>query len=172
MFLRLLLVAILAATLAPAQRGGGGGGGGGGRGGSNTGASMPMRTQRQSSFDLFSEKLKLSKDQSAEAGKILADAAGKATPLRPQLDKSRADIAGAIIDAKSPDEIKKLMDDHTALMAQMDAIEADAFSQIFATLKPNQQSKAGQAFELMAAMLDRPAGGGGGGGGGGGRRGR
>jgi len=170
MFLRLMLVAILAATLAPAQRGGGGGGGGRGGGGGESGM-MPMRAQRQSAFDLFSEKLKLNKDQSTEAGKILTAAAGKVGPLRSQIDKGRADIAGAIIEGKSPDEIKKLMDDHTALMAQVDAIEADAFSQIFATLKPNQQSKAGQAFDLMAGMFDR-AGGGGSGGGGGGRRGR
>ena len=35
----------------------------------------------------------------------------------------------------------------------MTNIEAEAFGKIYALLKPNQQSKAPQAFELMAGMF-------------------
>jgi hypothetical protein len=51
----------------------------------------------------------------------------------------------------------------------MTGIEAEAFGKLYALLKPNQQAKAPQAFELMAGMF---AGGGmpGGGRGGEGRR--
>ena len=50
-------------------------------------------------------------------------------------------------------------------------LEAEAVAKVFAILKPNQQAKAGQAFELMAGAFDR-ADGPGQGGGRGGRRGR
>jgi hypothetical protein len=124
------------------------------------GADMPMRTQKQSPFEVFTEKLKLNKEQASDAGNILAAAAQQAGPIRGQLDKSRADIAGALIEGKSDEEIKKLMDAHSALLTQFDAVAADAFSKIFATLKPNQQSKAGQAFELVPTLFDRAGGGG------------
>jgi hypothetical protein len=157
---RIILAVTLAATLASAQ----GGRGGGGMGGNNMGTTMPQTTrmQRQSPFEQFCEKLKLNKEQTSDAQNILAAAAQQAGPVREQLDKNRADIAGAMIEGKSQDEIKKLVDAHSGLQAQLDGIEADAFGKLFATLKPNQQSKAGQAFEFMAAMFDRPGGGGGG----------
>jgi hypothetical protein len=125
------------------------------------GADTPVRVQRQSPFEMFSDKLKLSREQSTEAGNILSAAAQQASPIRGQLDKSRADIAGAMIEGKGEEEVKKLIDAQTALQAQLDGVAADAFSKIFATLKPNQQSKAGQAFEFVAVMFDRAAGGGG-----------
>jgi len=160
MFGRLVLAAALAVALASAQ-GGMGGGGKGRNSNGDMGSQMPMRTQRQTPFELFKEKLKLSSEQASEAGNILTAAAQQASQIRTQIDKSRVDLAGAIIEGKSPDEIQKLVEAHTALQAQLDGVEADAFSKVFATLKPNQQSKAGQAFELMAGMLDRQSGGGG-----------
>ena len=157
MFGKLVVIAALAATLASAQRGGGGGG----RNNNTMGTDMPMRTQRQSAFDQFRDKLKLNKDQESQARDILVAAAQQASPLASQMEKSRADLAGAMIDGKSDDEIKKLVEAQSAVQAQLDGVEADAFAKIFATLKPNQQSKAGQAFELMAGMFDRAAAGGG-----------
>jgi hypothetical protein len=105
----------------------------------------------------FSDKLKLNKEQIEEVNSILRASLDKAGPLSAQLENSRAEIAGAIIGGKSPDDITKLMDAHTALEAQMDTIEAETFAKIYAMLKPNQQSKAGQAFELMAGVFDRAA---------------
>jgi hypothetical protein len=66
----------------------------------------------------------------------------------------------------SEDDIKKMMGEYATVCATMTGMEADAFGKIYALLKPNQQSKAPQAFELMAGMF---AGGGMGGVGGRGR---
>ena len=163
MFGRLLLAAVLTAALAPAQRGGGGGGRGGGMDSDEMSQMRPA--QRQTRFDLFADKLKLNKDQKENALTALGEAFAESAPVRQQMEKSRVAIAVALIDGKSGDELKKLMDDYTAAVAQMTGIEAKVFAKLYAALKPNQQSKAAQAFELMAEALDITAGGRGAGGG-------
>ena len=159
MMVRLLLMAVLAAGFASAQggRGGGGGdeggmGGGGGRGG-DMGAGMPQ-VRRQSKQEMLLDKLKLNKDQKEEATKILSAAMEKAAPARDQLTKGRMVIANAITGKASEDDLKKLLGQYTAVNATMTGIEAEAFGKLYALLKPNQQSKAPQAFELMAGMFD------------------
>jgi hypothetical protein len=171
MFIRLLLTAMMATALAFAQGGGGmgddmggtggtgGRGGGGGGMGDDTGA-MP-RMQRQTPFDIFADRLKLTKDQKADAQTVLVDAMKESAPLRQQLAQGRAAIANAILGGKSEDEQKKLMDAYTVLVAQVTGIETKAFAKVCATLKPNQQGKAGVAFESMAGIFNAPAGGGG-----------
>ena len=49
--------------------------------------------------------------------------------------------------------------------AQITAVDAKAFAKIYAMLKPNQQSRASQAFELMSSMFSQGGGRGPGGGG-------
>jgi hypothetical protein len=168
------MAAVLAAGLAWAQRGGGMGGSGGmgddesggmggmgGRRGGNMGASMPMSAQRRlSKAELVADKLKLNKDQKEEFQTILNAARERAGSVRVELDKQRAQIAGAMIDGKTGEELQKLVAGYAGIAAQMTRVEADAFGKIYAMLKPNQQSKAAQAFELMAGMFGGPAGGG------------
>ncbi len=173
MFRRLLLTAMMATTLAFAQGGGGMGGGGmggddtggmGGRGGGGMGndmGSMP-RVQRQTPFDLFAERLKLNKDQKAEAQTVLTDALKESAPLRQQLGQSRLEIAKAMLGGASADDLKKTMDAYASAAAQVTGVETKAFAKVCATLKPNQQGKAASAFELMAAIFSTPTGGGGG----------
>ena len=99
MFVRLLLTAMLATTLAIAQRGGGMGGddtGGMGGGMGNDVGGMP-RMQRQTPFDIFAERLRLNKDQKTEAQTVLADAMKESAPLRQQLMQSRVEIAKAML---------------------------------------------------------------------------
>lgn len=183
MILRVLLTAVLAVGLASAQRGGGGGGGGmggdeggmgggGGAGGMGGGGGMPGGMPRkQTKAEIFLDKLKLNKEQKDDAITILSAANEKAGPIRDQLTKGRAMMAN-MITSKAPEaDLKKLMGDYTTVAAMMTNIEAEAFGKIYALLKPNQQSKAPQAFELMAGMF-APASGGGQGRGGGGGRGR
>jgi Spy/CpxP family protein refolding chaperone len=164
MFVRLLLTAVLATTLVSAQGGKKGGGGGGGTGGGGMG--MP---QRPSKVEQFVDKLKLTKEQKDATQPILLAALEQSAPLRDQISKGRVAIAGAMIEGKSGDEVKKLMDDFTSLNAQLTDIDAKAFGKIYALLKPNQAPKAAQAFELLVAILDPMVGGGGGRGGGRGR---
>jgi hypothetical protein len=163
MWVRLLLMAVLAAGLASAQRGGGGGdqgdesvmGGGGGRGGSrggDMGAGLPQ-VHRLTKQEMLLDKLKLNKEQKEEATKILSAAMEKAAPARDMLTKGRVVIANAITGKASEEEIKNLLGQYTAVNATMTGIEAEAFSKLYALLKPNQQSKAPQAFELMAGMF-------------------
>ena len=151
MFVRFLFTLAMAANFASAQ--GGHGGSEGGMGGEGaTGGGMP-RGQRQSKQDLLFEKLKLSKEQKEQAQQILSTTMEKAATVRDQLAKGRHVIAGALIDKRSDDDIKKLFNDYTTVSAQMTSFEAEAFGKIYAILKPNQQSKASQAFELMAGMF-------------------
>jgi len=184
MFTKLLLTAIMAATLAFAQGGGGGGGGGmgddtggmgGGMGGGRAGGmgddTSGVRIQRQSPFDTFAERLKLNKDQKTAAQTVLTDALKQSVPLRQQLMESKLGIAKAVLGGANADDLKKTMDAYASVAAQLTGVETKAFAKVCATLKPNQQSKAGAAFELMAVMFSTPAGGAGGRGGGG-RRGR
>jgi hypothetical protein len=170
MLVRLLLSAVLAAGFASAQRGGGGGGGeeGGMGGGGAMGGGMPQM-RRQSKQDMLFDKLKLNKDQKEEATKILAAAMEKAAAARDLLTKGRIVLANAITGKASDDDIQKLLAEYTKVNATMTGIEAEAFGKVYALLKPNQQSKAPQAFELMAGMF---AGGGMGGGMGRGRGGQ
>jgi len=163
MFVRLLLTAMLATTLAIAQRGGGMGGddtGGMGGGMGNDVGGMP-RMQRQTPFDIFAERLRLNKDQKTEAQTVLADAMKESAPLRQQLMQSRVEIAKAMLGGASADDLKKLMDGYASVVAQATGIETKAFSKVYAMLKPNQQGKAASAFELMAGVFNAPAGGGG-----------
>jgi Spy/CpxP family protein refolding chaperone len=155
MFVRLLLAAVLATTLVYAQGGKKGGGAGGGGMGGGMGA-----PQRPSKLEQFADKLKLTKEQKQDLQGVLTDAFKEAAPLRDQMDQGRVAIAGAMIEGKSADDLKKLSDDYTILAAQMTGIEAKTFGKIYESLKPNQQPKAGQAFELLVAVLE-PAGGGG-----------
>jgi hypothetical protein len=160
MLVRLLLTAVLAAGFASAQRGGGGGGmggdeggggGGGGRGG-DMGAAMPQ-VRRLTKTEMLFDKLKLNKDQKEAAQAILSAAMEKAAPARDQLSKGRIVIANAITGKSSEEDIKNLLGQYTAVGATMTGIEAETFGKLFALLKPNQQSKAPQAFELMAGMF-------------------
>ena len=171
MLVRFFLTAVLAAGLASAQGGRGGGSGGGeeGMGGNaGMGGGMPQM-RRQSRQDMLFDKLKLNKEQKEQATQILSAAMEKAAPTRDLLSKGRIVIANAITGKASEEELKKMLDEYTAVSATMTGIEADSFAKLYALLKPNQQSKAPQAFELMAGMF---SGGGASGGGGRGRGGQ
>jgi hypothetical protein len=159
---RVLLAALLAAGLASAQgRGGGSRGGGGG----DLGMNMP-RPQSRSKLDQISEKLKLNKEQKAEVENILNGALETAGPLAQQIGNGRQMITEAMVNGKdSGDDYNKLMAAYTAVLAQMDSVEATAYGKIYALLKPNQQKNAEMVFsETMAGMFMRSGGRGGEGG--------
>jgi hypothetical protein len=146
--------------------GGRGGGGGMGRGGGGMGGDMGAmggmpRAQRQSKADMLADKLKLKNDQKSEVEKILSNANEKAATVRGQLNQQRAMIATAMLQKASDEQVKKLFADYAALSGQMVGIESDAFAKIYAILKPNQQAKAAQTFEIMAGMFMGSPGGGG-----------
>ncbi len=145
---RLLLAGILASGLLMAQRGGGGGAGGSGM------STMPMRpTPPKSKADQIGDKLKLNAKQKDQLLDILNAARQQAAPVREEMDKQRADIASALIDGKPKEDVQKLVDGYAAVAGKMTSVEGDAFAKICAMLKPNQQSRSAQAFEIMAGMF-------------------
>ena len=176
MISRLLLTAVAAAALASAQRGGGGGGGmgelgaengGGGGGGMNRGndgmgGGMSPQTRKPTKAEQFADKLKLSKDQREEVQTIFSAAFERAGSVRAEMDKQRAQIAGAMIDGKTGDDLNKVVEGYAAASAQLTKIEAETFAKVYALLKPNQQGKAAEAFELMAGIFTPPVSGRGG----------
>jgi Spy/CpxP family protein refolding chaperone len=159
MLARWLLVAILATTLASAQRGGGGGMGnesgmmGGGGMSPEAMGGGAGRAPRQSRLDTIADKLKLNKEQKEQVQTIIQAAAEEARPVAEQIAKEREDIAGAMISGRSGEDIKKMWEQYAGLAAQMTAIETKAFGKMYPLLKPNQQAKAPAAFELMAGMF-------------------
>jgi len=150
MLFRVLLVAALAAGLAPAQKGGKGGGKG-----MSDNMEMPRAQQRAGRFEVIADKLKLTKEQKEQATNIFNAAQEAATPLVEQIATGRNRITGAIVqNQNSGPEFDKLMAAYTGVMAQMTDIEATAYGKLYAILKPNQQSKAAQVFaEQMSGLF-------------------
>jgi len=122
-----------------------------------------MPWQMQSQLDQFAEKLKLSKDQRAQAETIMDAAREAMGPAQQKLMEARRNLAAALIGGQSGDTVDKLATTYAALSAQTKALEANAFGKICALLKPNQQSKAVQNFGLMAQLVEQGQMGGGGG---------
>ena len=172
MFGRFLVAAAFTATLVFAQYPAGGGGGGdmggemGGRGGgrgNNRGGDMAPNLgprRQQSKADQIADKLKLNKEQKEEFEQILSAGREEAGPVQETLRKMRAQLASAMVQGAGEADIKKATDDYTTAAAQMTAIETKAYGKLYASLKPNQQGKAAQAFELMAGIFDQRMGGG------------
>jgi hypothetical protein len=154
MLVRFLLTAVLAAGFALAQRGGGGLSRDEG-GIANTAAIPGGRAQvrSQTREDLLFDKLKLDKEQREEAARILSMAMEKAAPTRDLLTKGRITIANAITGKATDEDLKAILDAYTAANATMTGIETEAFGKLYALLRPNQQSKAPQTFELMTGLF-------------------
>ncbi len=146
---KLFLTAILATTPAFAQRGSGGG---------QSGAldTSAQRAQPIPKSVQLAERLKLNKDQKEKAQAILVDANKEMAQVRTRLNQQRVQIANSVLGNGSQDDFNKLMEDYAAAEAQMTSIEVQAFAKICALLKPDQMTKAGSAFDLLAAVLDPP----------------
>ncbi|SPE42862.1 conserved exported hypothetical protein [Candidatus Sulfopaludibacter sp. SbA3] len=152
MVLKLLLAAVLAAGLASAQRGGGGGGGS--KGGGTSGGDMGMRPQRQSPIDTIAEKLKLTKEQKDELGKIVSEAREKSASFTEQIHNGRSNMTQMLIAGKnSGDDWDNLMKAFTGVLAQQEAVETEAYQKLYATLDDKQKPKAGPVFEELMAGL-------------------
>ncbi len=146
---RLLLAVLLAATVATAQRGGGRNG----RGGGADDGPMIQQRVRETRFERVSGRLKLNKQQKAGAETVLDEAQKEALPVAEAMGKARIAIAEGMINRKSDADVDALLAAYTQAAAQMAGIEAKAFSRIYAGLQPNQQAKAGPAFEEMAGIF-------------------
>ena len=153
MFFRFLLTAALLtgmASVAAAQRGGGGPRGGEGAGDTPP----PSLPYRESRLERFSDMLRLTKPQKSMMKDIFDAAQKEADPLKAQIQKSRSDIATAIISKKSQQEIDPLLTQYGTLMAQMAGIELRALGQVVDTLMPDQQKRVGPVYAQMSGMFN------------------
>jgi len=139
--------------------------GGGGGGQSGLPPDMLEGARQETPFEQFALKLKLDdKTQVPAAREIFLAAAQEAGPVGTQVLQARQRILNVAL-SDNPAEMKAATDAYTAAAAKMAAIEAAAFQKVYATLKPNQQANAAQAFTLMAGIFQPPAPSGGRGGG-------
>jgi hypothetical protein len=138
---RVVLVCFVAAAIVSAQ--GGGVPGGGGSGGAANAAALQQ----------FAVKLKLDqKVQIPAVETIFTDAARAAQPLSAQLTQLRRKLFDAEVAGKA-DEVASAREALTAAAAKMTLIETQAYQRVFDILKPNQQARTAEAFELMAGLF-------------------
>jgi hypothetical protein len=166
---RVLIALVLASGLVAAQGGGG------------SGAPSLGGFKVPTLFEVLSGKLGLDyKTQEPAVEKIFGDINAKATPIIPEIFQARQHMLSAEV-LNRADSQKTAADEYTLAATKMLTVEVEAFKQVYAQLKPNQQKKAPDGFVIMAGMFlpvaaprgggaGRPGGGGGGFQGGGGGR--
>jgi len=104
------------------------------------------------------DRLKLDdKTQAPEVRLLLMDASRDATPVAQKILDIRLRLGNLALQNKV-DEMPAATDAYAAAATEMAAIEARAFTKIYAMLKPNQQPNAPQAFAMMAGIFQLPAG--------------
>ncbi|HTS64392.1 MAG TPA: hypothetical protein VMH28_20355 [Candidatus Acidoferrales bacterium] len=145
MSVRILITALVAATMVFAQ-GKKGGGQQNNMGG--TTYSPPSRLER------ISDTLKLSKDQRKDLKTAFDDAQKDATPLHDQISKARLAIGEAVAGGKSQDEIAKACAAEAQLDTQMAEIELRAFAKVFLELDKDQQQHAGPLYQMMRGLFN------------------
>ena len=130
------------------------------RGGSGSGA-PPMDPTPPSAFEQFVDRLKLDhKNQLPAVEKIFTQAAADAAAVAQDMARLRQSMLDAELNGK-PEAVKAAQDAYTIAAAKMAGFEAQAFTKVHALLKPNQKSKAPEAFALMGGLFQMvaPAGG-------------
>jgi hypothetical protein len=161
MFAKVVLTGIAVAALALAQGpggGGGGGAGGGGRGGGMgdpgmSGGGVRASYHKESQADQIANRLKLTSDQKSEVNSLFEATTRDAAPIVQQVLKCRQDLANALLKGKSEAEIAPLNQALSDAVFQMTGVEVKAFQKVIALLKPNQMSKAPEAFDLMTDIF-------------------
>ena len=144
MLTRIVTTFVLAVTVVAAQ----------GRDAGGSGA--PPMGGTQTPFEQFVDRLRLdAKTQLPAVQRIFTETATQASSVGQEMVRLRQQALDAYLAAK-PDAAKQALDAYTIAAAKMTGFEAKAFGDVYALLKPNQQSKAPQAFELMGGLFNPP----------------
>jgi hypothetical protein len=107
-------------------------------------------------FEQFTEQLRLDgKTQAPAAEEIIVGYAKESGPIAQEMLRTRQVLVNAEL-ANRPEDIKSALDAYTAAAAKMATLEAQAFAKVYALLKPNQQSRAPDAFKIMAGIFIPP----------------
>lgn len=154
-----ILIAVLATPAAAQDDDGGGGGGGGGRGGGGGGAggNIASTTPREATpIEQFVGRLRLDvRAQGPAVEQILQAAARDAAPVAQEILQHRQNLVNLML--RQGADTKPALDALTAASARMVAIETNAFREIYALLRPNQQNNAVSAFAILAGFFQAPA---------------
>ncbi len=154
MLSKLFIAGVLAIAVASAQRGGGGGMG--------TEGTSPMERSEANArsgggstnrMEMWSEMLKLSKDQKKQIKTIMDEGQKEAVPVKDQMTKTRTAIAEAVAAGKSAEEIKQASAAFAAVEMQMHQIELNSFAKIYQTLEKDQQAKIRPVFATMSGVF-------------------
>jgi hypothetical protein len=136
-----LIAAVLGMTLVSAQSRDAGGSG------------APPMGGMLTPFEQIVERLKLdNKTQLPAVQQIFTAAAIEAAPVGQDISLLRQRMLDAELSGKA-DDFKTALEAYRAAAAKMTGLETQAFVKVYALLKPNQQSKAPQAFEWMGGLL-------------------
>lgn len=104
-------------------------------------------------FERFADKLKLdNKTQVPQVAEIFNAAATEAGPVGRELLQLRQRLLNVELSGQA-DQLQPALDAYTEASARMSAIEAATFAKVYALLEPKQQSRAPEAFELMAGFF-------------------
>lgn len=104
-------------------------------------------------MEQFVETLKIDAKTQVPAVQEIFSAAQKETiPVVNQMMQLRQRMVNADL-ADNTAEAQANLEAYTAAATRMATIEAQTFSKVYALLKPNQQSKAPQAFAIMAGIF-------------------
>ena len=150
MFLKLLSIGILAATLGSAQWGGGGGGGGHSGNAKGGVPGMPPLPRIYQIGDM----LALDKEQRKQVLAILDDGQKEAAPVRDHLPAAQLAIAQAIQAGGSQDEIAKAVDAYAALDTAMTSIELRSFARIAGVVREDQKARMPGLYRMMRGLFN------------------
>ncbi len=144
MLKRILIVTLAVASVALAQGKKGGGGGGGGQ--------APMMGASVSKMDMFTQILKLDKDEKKQVKTVMDEAQKEAMPVRDQMEKGRLAIATAVA-ANKQDDVDAAIKTYATAETQMAGLEMGAFAKIYQALDKEQQAKSPQVFAMFPGIF-------------------
>jgi hypothetical protein len=120
-------------------------------GGNDQSAASALRPKTP--MEQIVEILKLdAKAQVPAVQEIFTAAQKDAIPVINQMMQSRQRLVNADLGADAAQQQAEL-ETYSAAATKMATIEANTFNKVYALLKPNQQSKAPQAFAIMAGIF-------------------
>ncbi len=124
----------------------------------------PLDLTTPTPFQHFVNRLRLdTRSQLPAVHETFSAALKEAAPVGQEMLQLRQQLVNLAL-ANRRDEMKPVVDAYAAAAARMTGIETRAFVSVYATLKPNQQSGAPEAFAVIAGMFHpAPRGGGRGG---------
>ena len=100
----------------------------------------------------LADKLRLDQKQFPPVQQLFTEAAKEAAPIAQEMVELRRQLVNLELTNRSA-EAKPVLDAYARAATSMAGLETRVFQQIYATLRPNQQSRAGEAFALMAGLF-------------------